>query len=334
MNSFLKVHKNLLIVQLSIIILITALYQVSTKKYYNSSIIYPIFTDLVIKSTNGANLTQVYDPNFVRDFYLKELSNEEVRKEIFEEFIEINPSICSEELILEPSIQVYSKSDDSFPVSETFTNIQVKSACKELTEDYLIFLTSEIHERSVEKIQTVENEYLMYQLANLEMNKKNDLSELEIFFKTREETLRKLIPSLKNSTNISLNSQESILKIQKINPNFWNSHESDTPNIVPINLDIQIPLTKSAAEAELNFISSLDDLNKSIFSLITRNNLIKQYQIKHDFSHIKIVNISHPGKGTTSNRNLYLALFSIFVTLCFGYVLIAIKQYKNRQTIR
>jgi hypothetical protein len=327
MKYFVTIHKKLLIIQLLIIILISIFYLSSSKQYISSITISPIYASTLISSSNGAPLISIYSPSFASNFYLKELSNADTRDLIFKEFLKNNSLSCDQSEYLEPSIQVYQKLDNSFPVSDSFMNIQVKSACKELTKNYVTFFANAAHSFAIEKIQSAENEFLDQQIDTLSHEINSNLHDLEIYVSTRKENLRKLIPLLakESSNSVDFVSQTQEFPLQK------NLNLNDTK---VVNLAINIPTSLRAAQAELDFLSSLDDLSESSIGLISMNNQIQNYKNKHNFSDDKLVKISRAGRVIVSKRNLYLAVFFILVSLGLGYVQIAFRQYKNHQKMQ
>ena len=231
---------------------------------------------------------------------------------------------CDQEYQSSPSIQFYKKEDRSFPVAAKFTNIQVKSPCIDLPQEYVTFLTMRIHKRLLEKIQRVENEALSYLVAKYTLESKTDVKDLEDFVSDRKDNLRNLIPLLseENHGNYTNYPDSQKIEIQRLNSYAAAVKLSDS-----VNLSIQIPLSRSSAQAELDFLSSMD-INKSSIGLITRENKIEQYKNKHDFSDLKIVNLSSPSDIIVSKRNLYLSIFFIFLIISVGYVSIVLTEYK------
>ena len=321
MKFVIKRYQNILIVQLVITLFISILYLFSPKQYISTLTISPIYANSVISSSNSAPLISIYTPSFGNNFYLKELSNSASRNLILKEFLKTNSSACFDGQNFEPSIQVYQKQDASFPVSDQFMNIKVKSECKYLTENYVTFLANAIHKSAIEKIQKSENKFLQESIDTLVALKVSNLSNLEGYVSTRKEVLSKLIPLWvnedMNSVDFGAQTQEFPLRSNYLEG-----------TIMKTDLSLKIPTSLRAARAEFDFLSSMDDLASSSIGFISLNNKIESYKTKHNFSDFKLVNISQESNVVVSKRNLYLALFFIFISLCFAYIQFALKQYK------
>jgi hypothetical protein len=327
MKFFIKRNQKILIVQLVIILFILILYLFSSKQYISRVTISPVYAKSVISSSNSAPLISIYTPSFASTFYLKELSNSESRDLILKDFLKTNSANCIDGQNLKPSIQVYLKQDNSFPISDQFMNIQVKSECKFIAKNYVIFLASAIHKVAIEKIQKAENKFLQESIETLMALEVSNLSDLEAYVSTRKEVLSKLIPLLvnedMNSIDFGAQTQEFRLRSDYI--------QGDD---IKINLSLKIPTSLRAAKAEFDFLSSMGDLASSSIGLISLNNKIENYKTKHNFSDFKLVNISQRSNVIVSNRNLYLALFFIFISLCFGYIQNTLKQYKDHNKMQ
>ena len=91
---------------------------------------------------------------------------------------------------------------------------------------------------------------------------------------------------------------------------------------------ITIPLTRSAAQAELDFLSSITDLKTTSRELVNRTADIERWKIKHDFSDSILVRISKAEPETISLTNLYLTIFFILLILGIGFVQMLLSQFK------
>jgi len=323
MKSFIISHKKSVIIQIVLIIIVLAIYFITPKQYTSSVTIHPVFNTTVINSNNTASLSKSYTSVAGINLYFRELANAETRSEIYNEFLMTNDLDCELNFIAQPSIQFYEKVDRSFPVSGEFTNIQVKSYCKDIPQKFLTFLTNRINEKVIGKIQKTENDFLEYQRNMLILENQNDLENLENFFSARRDLLQRIIPSLDNDEENFLDSNQ-LLSLPFQSYNFDAS----------FNLSMVIPLSRSAAEAELEFILSMSDLKKSSIGMINRSSLIAQYEIKHDFSGSKLVNISAPENIAVSKRNLFLAALSIFAILALGFVIIILTAYNKHKKLQ
>ena len=331
MRDFLYMHRINFAFQFLLIIIVILGYFFSPNNQYASSVTVHSLLASEIFSSNTAPLSRLYKPEDTIDLYLKELANKETRKEIFEEFVLNNNFPCAKELGKQPSVQFYEKRDNSFPVTGHFTIIKVKSSCKGFAKQYVEYLSSNLHKRLVDSIQRIENAYLDQLRRTIILNTESDLSDLETFLLNRKELLQKVIPLLKEEDN------ETILQSSGIHTLITQKNQSYKENIwgqQPVNLNMQIPFSRSAAQAELDFLSSITDLNQSTIGLISRNNRIDRYKTKHDFSDYKLVNISPAEKEISSTRSLYLAIFFIFIILGFGFVLMLLTKFKYHQKLQ
>ena len=332
MKSFFNTHPKSLIIQFLLIIIILAIYFTTPKQFISSVNISPVFNTLVIESNSNVKLSKIYTSNFVFNMFFSELSNAETRDEIYNEFSLANDFNCDENFIEQPSMQFYQKQDNSFPSSGRFTTIQVKSYCKEIPQKFLIFLTNRLEEKIIEIIQKSENEHLDFQSNMLILENKNDLKNIKIFFSSRKELLQRIIPFLKKDEENSIDSNKSLTSPYHAY-NFDAIMHRNLTNET-FNLNVLIPLSSSAAEAELEFILSMTDLQKSSIGMINRSSLIEQLKIKYDFSNYILVNVSAVGNLLVSKRNLFLTIFSIFIIIALGFVTMLLTSFNSHKKLQ
>jgi hypothetical protein len=92
--------------------------------------------------------------------------------------------------------------------------------------------------------------------------------------------------------------------------------------------NITIPLTRSAAQAELDFLSSITDLKTTSRELVNRAANIERWKIKHDFSNSILVRISEAEPETISRSSLFLSILFVILILGIGFVHMLLSQYK------
>jgi len=305
MKKFLNLNRKSLIYQFAAILIVVSVFLYSKNQYVSSITIHPKLDSRTIISTNGALLSRDYTPDTSINLYLKELANKETREEILQKFLSNNLLVCEEE----PSIQFYAKIDNSFPLSGHFTIIKVKSSCIGFVKKFVTFLSNELNSKLVDQIQKAENEYLEYSRRQLIIDNENELEDLEIFISNRKEVLQKVIPLLNEEDDNEMSLSSMI---------FGGEVEDH----------ITIPLTRSAAQAELDFLSSITDLKTTSRELVNRTADIERWKIKHDFSDSILVRISKAEPETISLTNLYLTIFFILLILGIGFVQMLLSQFK------
>lgn len=309
MKSFFIFNRNSFIFQFVIISIICLVYLFSDKQYISSVTIEPFLDSRVIISKNGSKLSRSYPADYSKQLYLQELANKDSRLEIYREFKSKNEKDC----LTSPKMQFHEKNDKSFPISGHFTKITVKSSCVGFVEEFVAYLSSEVNNKVIGKIQKIENEFLENIRRDLVLSNKNDASDLETFFSNRKRILQKVIP---------------LLRKQDDEPGFNDTSKLEFNNDDFSKFDISIPLNRSAAQAELDFISSITDIKQTSMGFVSRTANIERFKVKHDFSNIMLVQISDVEPEKISNRNLFVTLFLIFLTLGVGFVSILLNQIK------
>ena len=305
MKKFLNLNRRSLFFQFVAILIVVSVFLYSKDQYVSSVTIHPKLDSRTIISSNGAPLTRNYTADTSVNLYLKELANKETRKEILQKFLSNNQLVCEEE----PKIQFYAKIDNSFPLSGHFTVIKVKSTCIGFVKKFVTFLSDELNSKLVDQIQRVENEDLEYKRRQLIIDNEDELDDLEMFISKRKEVLQKIIPLLNEEDDKEMSLSNMIF-----------GGEADG--------HITIPLTRSAAQAELDFLSSITDLKTTSRELVNRTADIERWKIKHDFSDSILVRISKAEPETISLTNLYLTIFFILLILGIGFVQMLLSQFK------
>ena len=305
MKKFLNLNRRSLFFQFVAILIVVSVFLYSKDQYVSSVTIHPKLDSRTIISSNGAPLTRNYTADTSVNLYLKELANKETRKEILQKFLSNNQLVCEEE----PKIQFYAKIDNSFPLSGHFTVIKVKSTCIGFVKKFVTFLSDELNSKLVDQIQRVENEDLEYKRRQLIIDNEDELDDLEMFISKRKEVLQKIIPLLNEEDDKEMSLSNMIF-----------CGEADG--------HITIPLTRSAAQAELDFLSSITDLKTTSRELVNRTADIERWKIKHDFSDSILVRISKAEPETISLTNLYLTIFFILLILGIGFVQMLLSQFK------
>tara|TARA_X000000368_G_scaffold213369_1_gene168573 strand:- start:2688 stop:3626 length:939 start_codon:yes stop_codon:yes gene_type:complete len=305
MKKFLNLNRRSLFFQFVAILIVVSVFLYSKDQYVSSVTIHPKLDSRTIISSNGAPLTRNYTADTSVNLYLKELANKETRKEILQKFLSNNQLVCEEE----PKIQFYAKIDNSFPLSGHFTVIKVKSTCIGFVKKFVTFLSDELNSKLADQIQRVENEDLEYKRRQLIIDNEDELDDLEMFISKRKEVLQKIIPLLNEEDDKEMSLSNMIF-----------GGEADG--------HITIPLTRSAAQAELDFLSSITDLKTTSRELVNRTADIERWKIKHDFSDSILVRISKAEPETISLTNLYLTIFFILLILGIGFVQMLLSQFK------
>jgi hypothetical protein len=322
MKDFLKLNRNFFLFQSLLVAFVILVYLFSDTQYVSTVTIQPKLDKATIISENGAPLVNIYSPVLSKQLYLKELADRYSRLEIYRDFLSKNENSCEDS----PKIQFYEKNDKSFPISGHFTVIAVKSSCVDFVQSFAQFLSHEVNERVINKIQKIENENLENERRKLILHSENDLSELEVLISNRKEILHKIIPLFKEN-NINEKSGTGDVNLFE-----YSKYQSDSSPYFEdknsVNMNILIPLNRSAAQAELDFLSSITDLKMTSMGLINRDAKIDRYRIKHNFSNSKLVNISKVDSEKVSRRNLFITIFIVFLILGFGSVYMLLNQFK------
>jgi len=320
MKTFFNNNRNSFFVQFVLIAFLISLYLYSDPEYVSSVTIEPLIVKETIISKNGAKLAALYTPSYSKQLYLQELANKDSRLEIYKEFLSKNEITCKNS----PKIQFHEKNDKSFPISGHFTKITVKSNCIDFVQNFVTYLSNVVHKRVVTKIQNMENQYLENERQELLLHNNYDMLDLEAFFANRKEILQKLIPLLKKQDNESSFNELNLVELNKYET-FSGKFNNDADSV---KINITIPLSRSAAQAELDFLSSITDLNLTSVGFVNRTAAIERYKIKHDFSNSKLIKISDAEQEKISNMNFYIVVFLIFLILSIGFIFILLNQYK------
>ena len=329
MASFLnlKQNRNFYLFQSLLIAFILLVYFNSDVQYVSKVTIQPKLDKETIISENGAPLVNTYLPILSKQLYLTELADKYSRLEIYRDFLSKNDMYCESA----PKIQFYEKTDTSFPISGHFTIISVKSSCVDFVRPFLQFLSNEVNERVINKVQKIENENLEKQRRRLIFRNENDLSDLEVLISNRKEILQKVIPLFKENNINDKSGTDDVNLLQ------YSKYQSGPSPFVEdknaVNMNISIPLNRSAAQAELDYLSSIADLKVTSIGLVNRDAKIDRYRIKHDFTNSKLVNISKVDLESISRRNLYITIFVIILILGFGLIYMLLNQIKYQTNI-
>ncbi len=303
MLNILNLNKKSFLYQFVAILIVIIVFSFSKPQYVSTVTVNPSFERETIISRNGITLSTPYTQDHTFNLFLEELANDEARSEIWNNYLSKNQSDCN----VEPKLQFYAKTDNSFPVTGRVMAITVKSNCNSFVKDFIVFLVNDLNKRLIDRVQKIENDFLEHSRENLIKIYDNEVSDLEIYIADRKEILQKIIPLLTEEIN---------LEIQPISL-VWSSR-----------YDIAIPTTSVAAQAELDFLSSITDLSTISRGLVEQTTLIERHRVQNDFSNSILVKASEAGPERISKTNLYLSIFFILMILGLGFVNMLLTKYK------
>jgi hypothetical protein len=312
--KYLKRHKGVVLTQLIFILIIFLFFSMKGRQYFSTITIYPL-TMTEITFTEGVS-SQKYTPEYTMQLFLKELSKASVRENAYKDFLLKNNTRCKDD----PYITFYEKSDSSFPVVAHHITIEVRSKCKNISNRFAEFLPGYMNAMLANKIQDVENIRIGRLKDDLNSKLEIDLQDVRKFLSNRQEILSKII-KLKRDENkqgvLNFN-QNTILKIKSkgVNPEY----------------NVTIPLSYKAAEAELNFLSSVPHSDKISIDIINQMSDVEKHSAIQNFQGAKFIHSSLVSSEALSKRALFLSLFFIIIVFCLGFLVTLLRDSKFKKS--
>ena len=310
MVIYLKRHRTAIFIQLIVLLIICVSFIMAKVQYFSTITVYPLqITE--ISPSEGVQMKR-YTPEYTMQLFLKELSKDGVRMDAYKNFLLKNKVQCKDQK--SPNIKFYEKSDSSFPIVSYYITIEVKSTCKNLSNKFVEFLPGYMNEMLANKIQDVENINLGRLKDNLILKLERDLQDARKFLSNRKEILKKIVKLTgnKNKPRALTANQKTLLNIR-----------GDRTSTV---FNVDIPLSYEAAEAELNFLSSVSNYDEISIDMINRMRDIERYSIKQNFQGARLVHSSSVSSERKSKRSLFLSLFFAIITLSLGFLVILLNE--------
>ena len=278
-------------------------------QYYSTITIYPLQLS-EISASEGADIKE-YTPEYTMQLFLKELSKNGVRKDAYRNFLLKNNVQCDI-----PDIRFYEKSDSSFPVVSNYITVEVKSNCKNFSNKFAEFLPGYMNKMLANKIQDAENINLGRRKDKLILKLERDLQDARKFLSNRKEILKKIVKLTgnKNKPRVLTANQKMLLNIR-----------GDRASTI---FNVDIPLSYEAAEAELNFLSSMSNSDEISIDMINRMRDIERYSIKQNFQGARLVHSSSVSSENKSRMSLFLNLFFAIITLSLGFLVILLNEIR------
>jgi len=309
MVIYLKRHRVAVFIQLIILLIIYVNFIMTKAQYYSTITIYPLQLS-EISASEGVSIKQ-YTPEYTMQLFLKELSRDSVRMDAYKNFLLKNNVQCDF-----PGIKFYEKIDSSFPVVSNYITVEVKSNCKNFSNKFVEFLPGYMNKMLANKIQDAENINLGRIKDNLILKLERDLQDARKFLSNRKEILKKIVKLTgnKNKPRALTANQKTLLNIR-----------GDRTSTI---FNVDIPLSYEAAEAELNFLSSMSNYDEISIDMINRMRDIERLSIKQNFQGARLVHSSSVSSENKSRRSLFLNLFFAIITLSLGFLVILLNEIK------
>ena len=309
MVIYLKRYKVSILIQIIILLIIFVNFSMAKQQYYSTITIYPLQIS-EINPSEGVHVKN-YTPEYTMQLFLKELSKDDVRLDVYKDFLLKNNVQCDI-----PDIKFYEKSDSSFPAVSNHITIEVKSDCKNFSNKFVEFLPGYMNKMLANKIQDAENINLGRIKDNLILKLERDLQDARKFLSNRKEILKKIVKLTgnKNKPRALTANQKTLLNIR-----------GDSTSTI---FNVDIPLSYEAAEAELNFLSSISNPDEISIDMINQMRDIERYSIKQNFQGARLVHSSSVSSESKSRRSLFLNLFFAIITLILGFLVILLKEIR------
>ena len=309
MVIYLKRHRVAIFIQLIILLIICVNFIMAKVQYFSTITVYPLqITE--ISPSEGVHMER-YTPEYTMQLFLKELSKDGVRMDAYKNFLLKNNVQCDI-----PGIKFYAKTDKSFPVVSNYITVEVKSNCKNFSNKFVEFLPGYMNKMLANKIQDAENINLGRLKDNLILKLERDLQDARKFLSNRKEILKKIVKLTgnKNKPRALTANQKTLLNIR-----------GDRTSTI---FNVDIPLSYEAAEAELNFLSSMSNSDEISIDMINQMRDIERYSIKQNFQGARLVHSSSVSSESKSKRSLFLSLFFAIITLSLGFLVILLNEIR------
>ena len=313
--TYIRRHKVNIFIQLIFLLLFSVNYILAKEQYFSTVTIYPLLVS-EITATEGVKISD-YRPEITLNLFLKELSKDNFRLDAYKSFLLKNKYQCNDLDI--PITKFYQKTDRSFPGVTEHITIEVASDCKNFSNKFIVFLIEHLNETLVNKIQDTENFKLGNQRDRLVSKLERDISDVKNFLSHRKETLKKIIKSSdnKNKTSNSNSNSKTMLNIR-----------GDRSTSV---FNVDIPASYEAAEVELNFLSSISNPKAISIDMMNYLSDIERYSVKQNFQGARLIDSSSVSVEKKSKRSLFIYLFLVIITVCIGFLIIALNELRHKR---